>query len=270
MNARNTTTRGVLALFTLASCASTVGSYGDGAIDREAVIDAALDATGHTPRDGAIDGALDAPGDTAQDAALDASIDARGDAAVDTAIDATSDAAIDATSDAAVDAAPRDVRAADCDLATSYDFGWHGGLVIFEWEGRLAPGRRFTLTRVYMPSSFRDAGVAMCSTTLDRCGEAEASVAELSFVLDALDDPDVTAAFAQPPGVFYGSDPTVHDTNFFEITRADGRGFRVGDRCDGAPMCREVPAGLARLSRALNGLLWNQGRRPECGGIGPG
>lgn len=258
MSARSTTTRGVLALVSLASCASTVGSNGDAASDREAVIDAAsdsaLDATGDTTLDGAMDGASDVALDAPRDAALDAALDA----------------AIDATGDSVVDAAPRDVRSPDCDLATSYDFGWHGGLVLFEWGGRLAPGRRFTLTRVYMPSSFRDAGVAMCSTTLDRCGEAEASFAELSYVLDALDDPDVTAAFAQPPGVFYGSDPTVHDTNFFEITRADGRGFRVGDPCGGAPMCREVPAGLVRLSRALQGLLWNQGMRPECGGIGPG
>ncbi len=262
-----------LACIALSSCASTVSSN-TGAAPDAALVDTPLDVALDTSLDAAADATLDATSELTADAPRDVVFDATSDIAIDVTRDATVDATIDATIDAAVDVtvdvAPRDVRAPDCDFATTYTFGMHGGLAFFEYDGRLAPGRSFTLTRAISPAPFHDASVMMCTTTLARCGEAEAGVSELSDVLDALDDPDVTAAFAEPPGAQYGADPTVHDTHFFMIARADGRGFRVGDACGGAPMCREIPAGLERLRRVLNGVLWREGRRPECAGIGPG
>lgn len=224
------------ALLALTSCASSVGVRGDAAGD-----DAARDTLGDIG-----DAGLDAPSDAGE-----AGLDAPGDNGVDGARDVT------------VEAPPRDARPADCDLATAYTFGLHGGFSFFEYEARLAPGRSFSLRRVTVGWG-PDLGRDTCETTLQRCGASDATDL-LSAVLDALEAPDVVAAFERPPGLRYGDDPTVHDQHIFDIERSDGRGFFVGSACGAEPSCRDLTPGLARLRDVFVGVLVVEGRRPECG-----
>lgn len=214
--------------------------------------------------------ACDASGDTGRDAAPDVSPDVAQDAASDVVQDVPRDAAPDVTSDVIADA-PSDARADTpepfCDVPAVYTFGADGGLVPVVVTSRIEPGRRFTYTRT--PSGRIDAGVTSCTTTLDDCGASDGGSVDTLAVINALNNADVMAAFADQVTTLYGTDPRPVDGQVFVVTRGDGRHFEVGGDCGGSAGCRAIPAGLSRLRTVLNDLQTRQLARPECAAVRP-
>ncbi|MFO0651189.1 MAG: hypothetical protein U0326_33505 [Polyangiales bacterium] len=230
----------------------------------------ACDSSGDTDRDATPDVSVDATPDVASDTAQDVASDTARDVASDTAQDVPRDVAQDVSPDVAADApsdARTDVTEPFCDVPATYTFGPDGGLVPVVVTSRIEPGRRFTYTRT--PSGRIDAGVASCTTTLDYCGTSDGGTVDTLAVINALNNADVMAAFADQVTTLYGTDPRPVDGQVFSITRGDGRHFEVGGDCGGSSGCRAIPAGLSRLRTVLNDLQTQQLARPECAAVRP-
>jgi hypothetical protein len=181
------------------------------------------------------------------------------------------DAGRDATNPGATDgaaAAPSDGprpadAAAACDFSAAYDYGDIGGLRAFVERTILQPGNRYTHVRRAVVGA---PPLASCAPPLPACGAADAVTA---FDIEQRDlaDPDVRAALAQSNPPLYGRDSRPVDGTVFEFAREDGRGFLVGQECQGNSgpgTCRAIPRGIAQLVSRLRDLDRQQLRAEEC------
>lgn len=155
-----------------------------------------------------------------------------------------------------------------CDIPTTYTYGLDGGLVPYRLQATLEPGRRFTFTRIELGRV--DAGPCncTCTNTLDYCGTSDGGTIDTLGVINAFNDADVMAAFADQTSTLYGRDTRPADGQVFVVTRMDGRHFEIGESCGGAAGCRAIPAGLARLRTLLTDLQAQELRRPPCSNLG--
>ncbi len=203
------------------------------------------------------------------DAGADVVVPVDADAASDVEPDVTSDVMPDVMPDVALDVMP-DARPdvePFCDVPGVYTYGLDGGFVAFHESALIEPGRRFTYTRT--PVGALDAGARTCTTMIDYCGTSDGGAVDTLAVINALNDPDVMAAFADQASTLYGRDARPSDGQVFAVRRGDGRHFEVGYECGGAAGCRAIPSGLARLRTVLSDLQTQQLARPECAGARP-
>jgi hypothetical protein len=162
---------------------------------------------------------------------------------------------------------PRDGGSPDlatCDFSARYSYGAIGGNATFVYRTELAPGNKYTRTR----TSLRAPQPALtCSPAMPPCG-AQDAISAYDIEVHDLPRPDVQAALAEAQPPLYGYDPRPLDGTVFELKRADGRGFLVGDTCDGRPApCRAIPAGIAQLTKRLRDLDTQQMAKPECAAL---
>lgn len=155
-----------------------------------------------------------------------------------------------------------------CDIPATYTYGLDGGITPSRNVVTLAPGRSFTFRRT--PFGLLDAGVCNCSCTtmLDYCGTSDGGTIDTLGVINAFNDREVMAAFADQATTLYGRDTRPVDGQVFVVTRGDGRHFEIGDDCGGAMSCRAIPAGLARLRTLLTNLEAQELTRPACAALG--
>jgi hypothetical protein len=154
---------------------------------------------------------------------------------------------------------PLDAAAA-CDLDMRFEYGEVGGLRISVERSVLEPGNKYTRTRT--PVVGGGGPVLSCAPPLPGCGTAGAiTAAELNA---GFMHPDVQAALAEATPPVFGRDLRPVDGTVLEVKRADGRGFLVGQACNAPIGCRNLPAGIAELSRRLRDLDRQQLAAPEC------
>jgi hypothetical protein len=156
-------------------------------------------------------------------------------------------------------ACPPDAAPTTCELADSYEFGDIGGLRIFVDRSLIGPGSRYRRTRTPLVGA---GPLLSCAPALPPCSSpGQINAAELQRLLA---DPDVRAALAENDPPLYGRDNRPVDGLVFELRRADRRGFLAGPACNGQAGCRNVPAGIARLTERLRDLDRQQLAAVEC------
>jgi len=152
-----------------------------------------------------------------------------------------------------------------CDFTAKYEYGYIGGFVAFADRSSLAPGNKYTHSRM----AVRGGGASMsCSPPMPRCG-AQDIITAYDIEVHDLGRADVKAALAESTPPLFGRDSRPVDGSVFEFTRADGRGFLVGDDCAGGGpgACRAIPAGIAQLKTRLLELDRQQLTAPDCQGF---
>jgi hypothetical protein len=106
-----------------------------------------------------------------------------------------------------------------------------------------------------------------CSVEIPACDADAGGAITVADLIAAIANADVQAALAAPTDAdlnVYGQDPRAMDGQVFAFRRFDGRGFFVGDACNGAAGCRDVPDGLAVLEGLLVALDQQQLAQPAC------
>jgi hypothetical protein len=154
---------------------------------------------------------------------------------------------------------------AACDFSARYSYGTIGGLRFSVSRTELAPGNKYTHTR--SPVSGAPGSTLSCSPGMPPCG-AQDVITAYDIEVHDLGRADVQAALAEPQPPLFGYDSRPVDGTVFELKRADGRGFLVGDSCDNRPPpCRPIPAGVAQLTKRLQDLDKQQLAAPECAAL---
>jgi hypothetical protein len=172
--------------------------------------------------------------------------------------------AIACTEKACLDGGTPDGPAA-CDFTTSYSYGDIGGNAAYVERTDLSPANKYVHTR----SSQRGTGPLLsCAPALPPCG-AQDAISAYDLEVHDLPLPDVKAALAEASPPLYGYDSRPVDGTVFELKRADGRGFLVGQPCDNRTPCRPIPAGVAQLVKRLRDLDAQQLAKPECATFRP-
>jgi hypothetical protein len=169
----------------------------------------------------------------------------------------------DGSPPALADAAAATDVAAACDFAHAYDYGDIGGLRAFVERSTLQPGNRYSHVRRGVVGN---PPLASCAPPLPLCGSAGAITA-LDIEARDLADADVRAALGQASPPLYGRDARPVDGTVFEFLRDDGRGFLVGQECQGNSgpgTCRAIPRGISQLVTHLRDLDRQQLRAEEC------
>jgi hypothetical protein len=151
-----------------------------------------------------------------------------------------------------------------CDFTAKYEYGYIGGFVAFVDRSSLAPGNKYTHSRM----GVRGGAASMsCAPPMPSCG-AQDIVTAYDIEVHDLGRADVKAALAESTPPLFGNDTRPVDGSVFEFTRADGRGFLVGNDCAGGPAaCRPIPAGIAQLKMRLLDLDRQQLAAPDCQGF---
>jgi hypothetical protein len=150
----------------------------------------------------------------------------------------------------------------DCQFDATYTYGYDGDLVSYRDVVTLAPAVSFSVERVsyaVQPAS------AQCIPALPACHDA--AKLDVSEVMVDLRHPDVQAALALSTPPFYGHDSRPVDGAAFQLLRADGRGFLVGDACRADEACTPAPAGVQKLVDDLQALQAQQLLDPSCASI---
>ncbi len=150
-----------------------------------------------------------------------------------------------------------------CDFSAAYEYGDIGGLRAFVERTILQPGNQYTHLRRTVVGA---PPLASCSPPLPACGSPQVITAS-DVQLRDLADPDVRAALGQATPPLYGRDTRPVDGTVFELVRDDGRGFLVGQECQGNSgpgTCRAIPRGIAQLVTRLRDLDRQQLRAEEC------
>jgi hypothetical protein len=151
-----------------------------------------------------------------------------------------------------------------CDFTAKYEYGHIGGFVAFADRSFLAPGNKYTHTRTGVRGG---AATMSCSPPVPTCG-AQDIITAYDIEVHDLGRADVKAALAESTPPLFGNDARPVDGSVFEFTRADGRGFLVGDECAGGPgLCRTIPAGVAQLKTRLLDLDRQQLTARDCQGF---
>jgi hypothetical protein len=157
-----------------------------------------------------------------------------------------------------------------CAFDAMYEYGYVGGGPAL-WHDRAILEPPASFKHVRTPTTPMPAILA-CAPALPSCGGAEIDAGD---VMAALADPDVQTALerSKSNGIIqlYGTMPRVPDASMFELTRAGGGGFMIGDPCPpgvGGPTC-PVPGGLSRLMLVLTALDEQQVADPACVNLRP-
>jgi hypothetical protein len=150
----------------------------------------------------------------------------------------------------------------DCRFDTTYTYGYDGGLGAYRDLVTLAPVAAFSLERT---SYVVQLASAQCVPALPACHDA--AQLDASDVVVDLRHPDVQAALALSTPPFYGHDSRPVDGVAFQLLRADGRGFLVGDACRADEACTPTPAGVQKLVDDLQALQGQQLLDPSCAAI---
>ena len=151
-----------------------------------------------------------------------------------------------------------------CDFTAKYEYGHIGGFVAFVGRSFLAPGNKYTHSRM----GVRGGAASMsCSPPMPSCG-AQDLITAYDIEVHDLGRADVKAALAASTPPLFGRDTRPVDGTVFEFARADGRGFLVGDDCaSGTAACRPIPAGVAQLRTRLLDLDRQQLATSDCQGF---
>jgi hypothetical protein len=145
---------------------------------------------------------------------------------------------------------------ADCGcVADAITWGNDGGRVAYVDRSSLSPCHTFAHQRV--PAS-TDPPTLLCSQELGACASS-VSAREIRI---ALEQPDVRAAFASAP-ILFGRDPRFVDGAVLRIT-VGGAVVEIGEACNGAAGCREIPQTVAALGIRLRALTNQELGRASC------
>jgi len=171
--------------------------------------------------------------------------------------------------DGAADLGPT-IDASACSLSANLTFGWNGGDVLYSDVNRLT-ATRFIINRFYTLRDGIDGGSAntSCTPPLPTCGSA--SAVTFATITSDLADPDVQSLLSQPAGTapLFGVDQRPADGAVYSVAFDDGHEVLVGSQC-AAPMmdaCRDIPAGLLRLTDDLKKLATAGLADPACKGL---
>jgi len=160
---------------------------------------------------------------------------------------------------------PPDGGGGTCDFHGSYQYGAIGGRRATVDRSFLAPGNQYMHVRTALVAG-SGAAVA-CSPPMPPCG-ADDVITAYDVEVHDLPAADVQDALAQGTPPLFGVDTRPSDGSVFEFSRADGRGFLVGEPCvDADPSCVAIPAGIARVRRRLQDLDTQQLRASECAAL---
>lgn len=147
-----------------------------------------------------------------------------------------------------------------CAVAASYEYGLDGGLRFYVDRAFLGPGSVYKYRRRYVGGDRPD---MVCAPALPACGAADLVTPQ--EIEARLAHPDVQAAFARTPAPLFGRDTRPVDGVVFEVRRADGRGFLVGQDCEPTlSSCQAVPPGVKALRDRLVALDRQQLKAAEC------
>jgi hypothetical protein len=141
-------------------------------------------------------------------------------------------------------------------------WGTNGGSFPSVVSSTLSPCDRFSHQRDPSGTSLP---ALMCSQDLDTC-TSTVSAREINV---ALEQPDVRAALAAAP-ILFGRDSRPVDGVVFRITVGAAM-VEIGDPCNGAANCREIPQTVAALGIRLRALTSQEIARGSCRNtFGPG
>jgi hypothetical protein len=149
-----------------------------------------------------------------------------------------------------------------CGLDMAITFGYQGGWTRFDQSYALAVDGTFVATRTE-----HDGTRTSCTTRIPPCDAADALVVDLGDVASMFHRSGVVAALASSTPPLYGYDSRPVDGSVFAVTRADGRGFLVGDPCDSHSPCTPIPPDVAGLAGILRELIDQELARPECSAL---
>lgn len=150
----------------------------------------------------------------------------------------------------------------DCQLTAIYTYGNDGGEVPYRDLVTLGPFAAFSIERM---SFANQPANAQCVPELPACHDT-AKLDAADIIVD-LRHPDVQAALALSTPPFYGHDSRPVDGVAFQLLRADGHGFLVGDPCRPDDACAPAPAGVQKLVDDLKALEEQQLKDPTCASI---
>jgi hypothetical protein len=162
-----------------------------------------------------------------------------------------------------------DLGGGTCALSANLTFGHDGGNAIY-WDVNRLTASGFTITRNYSGRAGRDgATTASCAPSLPACGSAD--VVSVGTINADLADPDVQGLWSLPqdPVPLFGTDPRPVDGTVYSIAIDDGHQVLVGGQCASPTMnsCRNIPAGLVRLTQDLQKLATAMLADPACKGL---
>jgi hypothetical protein len=161
----------------------------------------------------------------------------------------------------ASDAAPDGADDCGC-VADVITWGNDGGRVAYVDRSTLSPCDTFSHQR---DPAGTDPPTLTCSQDLGTC-TSTVSAREINV---ALDQPDVRAALAAAP-ILFGRDTRPVDGAVFRIT-VGARVVEIGEACNGAAGCREIPQTVAALGIRLRALTNQELARGSCRDtFGPG
>jgi len=159
------------------------------------------------------------------------------------------------------DAAPDTTDDCGC-VADAVAWGNNGGRVAYVDRSTLSPCDTFSHQR---DPAGTDPPTLMCSQDLGTC-TSTVSAREINV---ALEQPDVLAALAAAP-ILFGRDTRPVDGAVFRIT-VGAAVVEIGEACNGAAGCREIPQTVAALGIRLRALTNQELARGSCRGtFGPG
>jgi hypothetical protein len=163
--------------------------------------------------------------------------------------------------DAAGDAPPDTTDDCGC-VADAIAWGNNGGRVAYVDRSTLSPCDTFSHQR---DPAGTDPPTLLCSQDLGTC-TSTVSAREINV---ALEQPDVRAALAAAP-ILFGRDTRPVDGAVFRIT-VGAAVVEIGEACNGAAGCREIPQTVAALGIRLRALTNQELTRGSCRDtFGPG
>jgi hypothetical protein len=161
----------------------------------------------------------------------------------------------------AAEAGAEDIDDCGC-VIEAITWGNDGGRVTYVDRSTLSPCDTFSHQR---DPAGTDPPTLMCSQDLGTC-TSTVSAREINV---ALEQADVRAALAAAP-ILFGRDPRPVDGVVFRVT-VGAAVVEIGEACNGAAGCREIPQTVAALGIRLRALTSQEIARGSCRNtFGPG